>query len=552
MVSQDEQIAADILLIKSSFDNGICYIDTMNLDGETNLKEKIIHSAFKNISEEDVLNLKGFIICDKPNDNLEKWESSLTLLNYNYDKIICSLKQLVLKGCVIKNTEYIIGIVVYTGHDTKIMKNTKTPTVKISNVMRMMNSLLYSVFIFQICLCILFALGYLIWQNYLGNKFWYLSYYDDNEVKISLSANFFDFFIKILTYLVSYSHLIPISLYVALEIVKIFQLIFIFYDNKMYDRIKNKPAISRTSDLIEELGQVEFIFSDKTGTLTKNEMEFKKCSVNSKIFGEDSYNYKHKYSIISPKRVLMSDEINSDFKKDKEMLKMFFTICCVCHSAFIEEKSDHIKVYQSSSPDEIALLEGAKQYGYQFSKKTSDSISILTHDNQLQRWVIILELPFDADRKRMSVIAKHENIYYLLTKGADSSMLDKMRLTEDIRSRIKSIINMYIICSDNLEIFAQEGLRTLVMGQKILNERLVHEFKDKFNKIMLSDNQDKDILLANLFEEIESDLNYVGSSGIEDKLADEVPQTIDLLLRANIKIWVLTGDKKVIIYVNLN
>lgn len=116
--------------------------------------------------------------------------------------------------------------------------------------------------------------------------------------KEQVTATFADLCLKFLTFLVAYSHLIPISLYVALELVKIIQTILILYDNNCVDPISNKPAIARTSDLIEELGQVEFIFSDKTGTLTKNEMEFRKCFINNCIYGDIDERRKFSYFIL--------------------------------------------------------------------------------------------------------------------------------------------------------------------------------------------------------------------------------------------------------------
>lgn len=194
---------------------------------------------------------------------------------------------MILRGCCLKNTEWIIGLVVYTGPNTKIFKNSKSPPIKVSNVMRFMNRLLYSLFIFQLILCLFFSILFIIWQNANSKNLSYLEKYNPNtNIREKLNASFSDLFLKFFTFLVAYSHLIPISLYVALEIVKLIQSILILYDEKCVDPVSKKPAIARTSDLIEELGQVEFIFSDKTGTLTKNEMEFRKCFINNTIYGE--------------------------------------------------------------------------------------------------------------------------------------------------------------------------------------------------------------------------------------------------------------------------
>jgi len=157
------------------------------------------------------------------------------------------------------------------------------------------------------------------------------------------STDIYIFFIKFLTFMVAYSPLIPISLYVAMQVVKMFQGSFILYDDLIYDYELDKPSIARTSDLIEELGQVEFIFSDKTGTLTQNLMEFRKCCINSKIYGSlleyketASSLKKGNYSVngdITPSNILNSVVDSTD----KQEIFKFFMLTATCHSAVTEE-----------------------------------------------------------------------------------------------------------------------------------------------------------------------------------------------------------------------
>jgi phospholipid-transporting ATPase len=348
-VIKNDDISSDILLIRSSFDTGLCFVDTMNLDGETNLKEKLCPGETRKIKEDIILNMKGEVLCEKPNENLEKIDLSLTFLNMEIAKsILCGTKQLLLKGSKLMNTEYIYGIVVYTGHETKIMKNAKSPPMKQSSIMIMMNKLLYSVLAFQLLLCTVFSIFFLFWQNKTGHKLDYLKKYDSNFVKSSKSADFAGFILEILTFIVAYSHLIPISLYVALEFVKIAQSLLIYYDINMEDSITKVPAIARTSDLIEELGQVEFVFSDKTGTLTRNEMEFRKCSINYKIYGEkvNDSDSKKEFTLngdATPYEYMISND--PIFELDKEALYNFFSVCAICHSAYIDNSKGNI-VYQ--------------------------------------------------------------------------------------------------------------------------------------------------------------------------------------------------------------
>jgi len=187
-----------------------------------------------------------------------------------------------------------------------------------------------------------FSICFIFFQKNNGSLTPYLYLYNEAFEIIHDSVKTGDLFIKILTFLVAYSHLIPISLYVALEIVKIIQSIFIFYDNKMIDPITKKPAIARTSDLIEEMGQVEFIFSDKTGTLTKNEMVFRKCFINNKVYGKcNDKDPKLKYSINGDQEAynILFSQNKEKSLLDKILIEEFFTSLAVCHSAFVEEKN---------------------------------------------------------------------------------------------------------------------------------------------------------------------------------------------------------------------
>ena len=142
----DFEAPADIVLLHCSNKSGVVFVDTMNLDGETNLKERMaLHEC---LDERRLPFIQGEIKCDAPNENLERCESQINYRSQIFKQQSSNIKNLLLRGCFVKNTEFVIGIVVYTGMDTKIMKNMKKPLYKVSNIMRLMNSMLYSVFAF--------------------------------------------------------------------------------------------------------------------------------------------------------------------------------------------------------------------------------------------------------------------------------------------------------------------------------------------------------------------------------------------------------------------
>lgn len=173
--------------------------------------------------------------------------------------------------------------------------------------------------------------------------------------------------------------------------------------------------------------------------------------------------------------------------------------------------------------------------GYKFVNRTSNSIEIQIWDNPPETWLNHVEFPFDSSRKRMSLIVEFKGKYYLMTKGADSIMLPRCIISPEMKQ----------ITQSHLDNFAKEGLRTLVMGKKEISKATFEEFKIQYENIKISNDKSKDKKLFKLYDELETNLDLIGTSAIEDKLQNQVPETIFKLMEANIRIWVLTGDKQV-------
>ena len=192
-----EEVPCDFIMMKSSLPSGMCFLDTMNLDGETNLKEKMTFTETMEMSDDDLLNLKGKIICDEANEFLERWDGNFEIENGPFDKLLGNIKNLILKGCTIRNTDYVIGVCVYSGHSTKIMKNAKPPALKTSNLMKVMNYLLYSLLAFLLLICILFSGLFIYWQKKFGEEHIYIHLYaeDENTLKYE-SVNGLNWFLK--------------------------------------------------------------------------------------------------------------------------------------------------------------------------------------------------------------------------------------------------------------------------------------------------------------------------------------------------------------------
>lgn len=551
-LKEDEECSCDILIIKSSNKNGYLYVDTKNLDGESNLKEKCSVKDIE-INKDELSNLSGNILTTVSDENLNEWEGHL---NYNEIKdIYCSMDNMMLKGTILKNTEYIYGIVIYSGHQTKIMKNSHKPEPKVSKMIKTMDKLLYSLFAFTLLLCLIFAFLCNKFQEDFGNKYDYIFINYDIINKGGNKA------IKIIKYFIiffiDYYQIIPISLYVVMEIIKLYQNILISYDFEIYDLINDKPAESRDTGLIEQLGQIDFLFSDKTGTLTLNQMQFKKCFINGKIYGAEKESNEctdavysingdmsaYELLIGATKNSNEKQEICSDphiVKQEKIWLERFFLLLCVCNEVFPTLKEDKI-CYQSTSPDDIALVKGAQQLGFEFQYRNYNNLTIknyINHNNY--NFEVLISIPFNSNRKRMTVLTKDtkKDKYYVFSKGSDSVMTNDNHdntplITIYGHDRGKKKLDQV------LEHFSMEGLRILVMGYKEVSESQANEWKKRYFEAIKSNSSKKDI-----YSEIEKDLIFCGCSAIEDKLQDGVPETIKTLIDCGIRIWVLTGDKK--------
>ncbi|XP_027147606.1 probable phospholipid-transporting ATPase IA isoform X2 [Larimichthys crocea] len=533
-INGSDFVPADAVILSSSEPQGMCYIETSNLDGETNLKIRQGLQVTSDIKDIDsLMRLSGRMECESPNRHLYEFVGNIRLDRHS--TIPLGPDQILLRGAQLRNTQWVHGVVVYTGHDTKLMQNSTRPPLKLSNVERITNFQILVLFGCLLAISLVCSIGQTIWKYQYGNDAWYMDLNSPDGGAANFGLNF-------LTFIILFNNLIPISLLVTLEVIKFIQAFFINWDTDMLYEPTNTPAMARTSNLNEELGQVKYIFSDKTGTLTCNVMQFKKCTIAGVAYGhvpeaeEGNFAEDDRHSTHSSDEAGFNDpsllENLQSNHPTAAVIQEFMTMMAICHTA-VPECTDGTIIYQAASPDEGALVRAARNLGFVFSGRTPDSV-IMEMLGTEEKYELLHVLEFTSARKRMSVIMRTPSgKIRLYCKGADTVIYD--RLADS--SRYKEITLKH------LEQFATEGLRTLCFAVADVSESSYKQWLEIYHRASTS-LQNRALKLEESYELIERNLQLLGATAIEDKLQDKVPETIETLMKADIKIWILTGDKQ--------
>uniref|UniRef100_A0A8C7M8F8 Phospholipid-transporting ATPase n=1 Tax=Oncorhynchus kisutch TaxID=8019 RepID=A0A8C7M8F8_ONCKI len=497
--------------------HAMCYIETSNLDGETNLKIRQGLQVTAHDKDADSLSrLSGCMECESPNRHLYDFVGVIRLEGHS--PVPLGPEQILLRGARLRNTQWVNGMVVYTGHDTKLMQNSTRPPLKLSSVEHITNTLILALFGCLLAISLVCSAGQTLWKTQYGDFAWYM------DLNYGGAANFG---LNFLTFIILFNNLIPISLLVTLEVIKFIQAYFINWDMDMHYEPTDTSAMARTSNLNEELGQVKYIFSDKTGTLTCNVMQFKKCSIAGVAYGHNTDSLEEE-GFGDP---TLPENLHNDHPT-ATIIQDFLTMMAVCHTA-VPEKTEDTIVYQASSPDEAALVRAASSLGFVFSGRTPDSVIIHALGTE-QRFELLNVLEFTSDRKRMSVIMRTPSgRIRLYCKGADSVIYERLADSSKYKD----------ITLNHLEQFATEGLRTLCYAVTNISDESYEQWAELYQRAATS-LTNRALKMEESYELIERNLQLLGATAIEDKLQDKVPETIETLLRAGIKIWILTGDKQ--------
>ncbi|KAK0562385.1 hypothetical protein OC844_002725 [Tilletia horrida] len=570
LLRNNDSIPADIVICATSEDEDACFIETKNLDGETNLKVRSAVSELTHLkTPADCARAKLRIDAEPQDTNMYRFNASVFIPDQKnpegeVQRCPVTLNQVLLRGCKLRNTEWVVGIVLMTGVDTKVIANSGNTPSKRGKVERQMNPMVYC----NLALLAIMAIGCAIADSRLEH------YFTDRTAYWQFAANRSDDNPNInglVTFgnsLITFQNVVPISLYISIEFVRTVQALFIFEDADIYYEKTERRTTARSWNLSDDLGQVEYIFSDKTGTLTQNLMLFRECHVNGVTYhgdapaegsdttSDDNAKIADKDSSSTPpgsdagrKRVKLPKDHTGPWRdaqlastiKDRDSengvaLGKFFRCLALCHTVITAEDEDGLLEYKAQSPDEQALVQAAADAGFVFCGREKTLLRLQTpYSSELEEYELLNLIEFSSARKRMSVVVRRlsDDKIFLFTKGADSVIFERSAADqEELREETDQA----------LEEFANKGLRTLCLGFRELDEDEYQKWARDYHDASVSIEQREEKMEA-LASGLEVDLVLLGATAIEDRLQDGVPETIADLKRAGINIWVATGDK---------
>uniref|UniRef100_A0A674NFF0 Phospholipid-transporting ATPase n=1 Tax=Takifugu rubripes TaxID=31033 RepID=A0A674NFF0_TAKRU len=508
----NQRIPADMIFLRTSEKTGACFIRTDQLDGETDWKLKIAVGCTQRLPA-DLFSIAAYVYAQKPHLDIHSFEGNF--IREDVDPQVhesLSIENTLWASTVVASGT-VIGVVIYTGKETRSVLNTSSAKNKFGLLDMELNRLTKALFLAQVLLSVVMV----ALQGFVGPWF----------------RNLFRF-------VVLFSYIIPISLRVNLDMGKAAYGWMIMKD-------ENIPGtVVRTSTIPEELGRLVYLLTDKTGTLTQNEMVFKRLHLGTVSYGTDTMDEIQSHIIRSYAQTQTSGpkvrkSVSSRIHEAVKAIALCHNVTPVyepraggtreTESAEADQDfSDENRTYQASSPDEVELVRWTRSVGLTLVTRDLSSLQLKTPSGQILSFSILQTFPFTSESKRMGIIVREESTgditFYM--KGADVAMATIVQYNDWLEEECGNM--------------AREGLRTLVVAKKSLSEEQYQDFENRYNQAKLSVH-DRALKVAAVVESLEREMELLCLTGVEDQLQADVRPTLEQLRNAGIKIWMLTGDK---------
>jgi len=544
-LNADDEFPADCIILDVISSDNRCRIETAALDGETNLKSKYC------IKEADFKIKTGIIEISPPTIDLSVFSGKIIMPSGNEHFV--DVNNFVPRACVLRKTHQVHALVVYTGENTKVILNSAKPNYKFTELDKFLSR-----FVLIMAIVILFiSIGY----AFLSYR-WSQSHLADGYLLLGAISND-QFYYNIFSWMLIINLLIPLSVYSSLDLVRFFLAQSITNDRRMMEI--GRSSCCRNSDLVATIGRVTNVFSDKTGTLTKNLMTFRSVAFEERLLGlwnpdeyeEDGFNDLSEMSVMNERLVNLHPVFIEWIKENSQALDvhLFLLSIVLCNSAVTASNTKYYSIddiksrfpefeysydipppevvyefpysitFQTSSPDEIALLHLARECEYILYSVEDRLVKVIIRGELLcfERPIIF---EFNSKRKRASVITKLSDHWVMLAKGADNVIGARSSITESLTEQLSTIV--------------AEGLRTLCFAYKVVEDfDTLYELYQQKKSLTVGAEEE----IEAIAEQHEIDLMTFAISGVEDELQDKVQDTLQCLRLANINIWMLTGDK---------
>ncbi|XP_054020140.1 probable phospholipid-transporting ATPase IIB isoform X3 [Dryobates pubescens] len=528
IVEKNQRIPSDMVFLRTSEKTGSCFIRTDQLDGETDWKLKVAVSCTQRLPAlGDLFSINAYVYAQKPQLDIHSFEGTFT--REDSDPAVhesLSIENTLWASTVVASGS-VLGVVIYTGKETRSVLNTSHPKNKVGLLDLELNQLTKALFLALVALSVVMV----TLQGFVGP--WY--------------RNLFRF-------LLLFSYIIPISLRVNLDMGKAAYGWMLMRDQSI------PGSVVRTSTIPEELGRLLYLLTDKTGTLTQNEMVFKRLHLGTVSYGPDTMDEIQSHISSSYSQVPAPGSSSSTPSRKPQpaapkvrrsvssRIQEAVKAIALCHNVtpvyegraggsaepedaeVDQDFSDESRTYQASSPDEVALVQWTESVGLTLVTRDLTSMQLKTPGGHILTYYILQIFPFTSESKRMGIIVREESsgeiTFYM--KGADVAMAGIVQYNDWLEEECGNM--------------AREGLRTLVVAKKSLTEEQYQDFESRYNQAKLS-LHDRSLKVAAVVESLEREMELLCLTGVEDQLQADVRPTLEMLRNAGIKIWMLTGDK---------